>query len=46
MQEQLLALPAHDDDDFQFAPDRRTPTRRGRPRKVAVETSLQVEMCF
>lgn len=44
-QEQIFAPPDHDD-DFRFAPDRRIPTRRGRPRKTAVETPQQLEMCY
>ena len=32
--------------DDEFAPDRRPPTRRGRPRKVAETEALQMDMCY
>ncbi len=35
-----------DDPDFRFAPNRRAPTRRGRPRKVAETEALQIKMCY
>ena len=34
------------DDDFQFAPAPRAPTRRGRPRKAPEAETVQLEMCF
>ena len=46
IQTQMLELPPDDTDDFQFAPDRRAQTRRGRPRKVPQVETVQVEMCF
>ncbi len=45
VQGQLFDLP-EPDDDFRLAPDRRLPTRRGRPRKVPQVETVQLEMCF